>query len=118
MSTSTALIAVFDVGKTNAKLALVDPALGQEIWSARRANNVVQGAAGRELDSSPSKPGCSSRCATRRIASASRSSCRSRMAPPPCWSITRARCWSAPDYEDACFDEVSEEYLPLRDNYR
>ncbi len=30
------LIAVFDVGKTNAKLALVDPALGQEIWSVRR----------------------------------------------------------------------------------
>ena len=23
----------------------------------------------------------------------------------------------APDYEDACFDEVSEEYLPLRDKY-
>ena len=44
------LIAVFDVGKTNAKIALVDPALGQEIWSARRANAAVQGAATRELD--------------------------------------------------------------------
>ncbi|MES1263728.1 MAG: L-fuculose kinase, partial [Peristeroidobacter soli] len=46
----SALIAVFDVGKTNAKLAVVDPALGQEIWSVRRANNVVQGPGGRELD--------------------------------------------------------------------
>jgi sugar (pentulose or hexulose) kinase len=44
------LIAVFDVGKTHAKIALVDPALGQEIWSARRANAVVQGVATRELD--------------------------------------------------------------------
>ena len=38
------------MGKTNAKLALVDPALGQEIWSARRANDVVQGPVMRELD--------------------------------------------------------------------
>ena len=50
MSKPGPLIAVFDVGKTNAKLALVDPALGQEIWSARRANEVVQGPACRELD--------------------------------------------------------------------
>ena len=37
---SGALIAVFDVGKTNAKIAFVDPATGQEIWSARRANEI------------------------------------------------------------------------------
>ena len=47
---STPLIAVFDVGKTNAKIALVDPALGQEVWSARRANAVVKGRVTRELD--------------------------------------------------------------------
>ena len=35
------LIAVFDVGKTNAKLALVDPVAGREVWSARRPNEVV-----------------------------------------------------------------------------
>ena len=44
------LIAVFDVGKTNAKVALVDPALGQEVWSARRANEVIANGATRELD--------------------------------------------------------------------
>ena len=50
MRVSAPLIAVLDVGKTNAKIALVDPELGQEIWSARRANDVVQGACMRELD--------------------------------------------------------------------
>ena len=50
MSTSSALIAVFDVGKTNAKLTLIDPAVGKEVWSTRRANNIVQGPACRELD--------------------------------------------------------------------
>ena len=50
MSASSALIAVFDVGKTNAKLALIDPVLGQEIWSVRRANAIVQGPMCRELD--------------------------------------------------------------------
>src|SRR4029453_14677133 len=44
MSTATPLIAVLDVGKTNSKLALVDPALGQEVWSTRRANASVSGA--------------------------------------------------------------------------
>ena len=50
MSASSALIAVFDVGKTNAKLALIDPVLGKEIWSVRRTNAIVQGPACRELD--------------------------------------------------------------------
>jgi sugar (pentulose or hexulose) kinase len=50
MSASTPLVAVLDVGKTNAKLSLVDPALGRETWSLRRPNDVVQGSGGRELD--------------------------------------------------------------------
>jgi sugar (pentulose or hexulose) kinase len=44
------LIAVFDVGKTNAKLSLVDPAQGRELWSVRRPNDVVETDAGRQLD--------------------------------------------------------------------
>jgi sugar (pentulose or hexulose) kinase len=109
MNDRTPLIAVFDVGKTNAKIALVDPALGQEVWSARRANAVVHGAARASSTWWPSRPGCSMRCAARRSASASWPSCRSRMARRRCWSITR-RSVAAPDYEDTCFDEVAEEY--------
>ena len=52
---------------------MVDPALGRNL-GVRRANNVVQGPAGREPTSSPSKRGCSSRRAPRRIGSESRSS--------------------------------------------
>ena len=44
------LIAVFDVGKTNAKLSIVDAGQAREVWSVRRANDVVSGPAGRELD--------------------------------------------------------------------
>ena len=62
------LIAVFDVGKTNAKLALVDPALGQEIWSARRANERrARRRPGRELDVVRHRGvAARSRCARRR----------------------------------------------------
>ena len=117
MSTATPLIAVFDVGKTNAKLTLVDPALGQEIWSTRRANDIVKGPAGRELDivaieawlleSLRNAPG------RERIA----------VIVPIAHGAAAVLVdhagdvLAAPDYEDPCFDEVSEEYLPLRDSY-
>lgn len=117
MSTATPLIAVFDVGKTNAKLTLVDPALGQEIWSTRRANDVVQGPAGRELDvvaieawlleSLRNAPGRERIAVIVPIAHGAAAVL-----------VDRAgEVLAAPDYEDPCFDEVSEEYLPLRDNY-
>ena len=44
------LVAVFDVGKTNAKLSLVDPLSGRELWSVRRPNDLVESGAGRQLD--------------------------------------------------------------------
>ena len=47
---SDPLIAVLDVGKTNAKLSLVDPSTAAEVWNTRRANTVVDTDAGRELD--------------------------------------------------------------------
>ena len=113
----SALIAVFDVGKTNAKLAVVDPALGQEIWSVRRANNVVQGPGGRELD----------------VVAIEAWLLESLRAAPQREHISvivpiahgaaavlvdhAGEVLAAPDYEDPCFDEVSAEYIPLRDNY-
>jgi sugar (pentulose or hexulose) kinase len=113
----SALIAVFDVGKTNAKLAVVDPALGQEIWSVRRANNVVQGEACRELDvvaieawlleslrAAPHKERISVIVPIAHGAAAV--------------LVDHAgEVLVAPDYEDPCFDEVLAEYAPLRDHY-
>ncbi|HEU5137948.1 MAG TPA: FGGY family carbohydrate kinase [Steroidobacteraceae bacterium] len=111
------LIAVFDVGKTNAKLAVVDPTLGQEIWSVRRANNVAQGAAGRELDVVAIE--------TWLLESLRAAPQRERIAVivPIAHGAAAVlvdhagEVLVAPDYEDQRFDEVSAEYAPLRDNY-
>jgi sugar (pentulose or hexulose) kinase len=117
MSAPAALIAVFDVGKTNAKLTLIDPALGQEVWSARRPNNIVQGAACRELDIAGIE--------TWLIESLRSAPERERIAVivpiahgAAAVLVDRAGAVViAPDYEDPCFDDVSEEYLPLRDSF-
>ena len=111
------LIAVFDVGKTNAKLALVDPALGQEIWSARRANAVIQGAATRELDLAAIE--------TWLLESLREAPQRERVAAIVPIAHGAAAVLvdhagdvlAAPDYEDTCFDQVAGEYGALRDPY-
>jgi L-fuculokinase len=114
---ASALIAVFDVGKTNAKIALVDPALGQEIWSARRANAVVQGPATRELDlvaiegwlleSLRDAPHRERVTAIVPIAHGAAAVL-----------VDHAgEVLAAPDYEDTCFDDVAAEYGALRDPY-
>ncbi|MES1263888.1 MAG: L-fuculose kinase, partial [Peristeroidobacter soli] len=108
---------VFDVGKTNAKLAVVDPARGQEIWSTRRANNLVQGPGGRELDVVGIEAWLldSLRAAPERE--------RIAVIVPIAHGAAAVlvdhagEVLAAPDYEDPCFDEVSAEYIPLRDNY-
>ena len=114
---STPLIAVFDVGKTNSKVALVDPALGREIWSARRANAVVQGQATRELDVVAIEAwlfDCLRQAPQReRIAG---------IVPIAHGAAAvlvdhAGEVLAAPDYEDECFDEVAEEYAALRDPF-
>ena len=117
MNTPAPLIAVFDVGKTNAKIALVDPELGQEIWSARRANAVVQGNVTRELDvlaieswlietlrGAPQRERVAAIVPIAHGAAA--------VLVDHAGSVL-----AAPDYEDPCFDEVAAEYSALRDPY-
>ena len=113
----TPLIAVFDVGKTNAKLTLTDPALGQEIWSARRANAVVESAAGRQLDVVAIEAWllASLRAAPERE--------RISVIVPIAHGAAAVlvdhagEVLAAPDYEDACFDELADEYRAQRDPY-
>jgi len=116
-SAASPLIAVFDVGKTNAKIALVDPALGQETWSARRANAVVQGAATRELDIVAIEQWLldSLRSAPQR----ERIACIVPIAHGAAAVLVdhEGKVLAAPDYEDARFDEVAKEYGALRDSY-
>src|SRR5690349_17521816 len=47
---SEPLVALIDLGKTNAKLSVIDPHSGAEIRGSRRASAIVQGTFGRELD--------------------------------------------------------------------
>lgn len=114
---SGSLIAVFDVGKTNAKISFVDPANGQEVWSARRGNEVVRGPGGRELDvvaieawlleSLRAAPGGD----------------RVKVIVPIAHGAAAVLVdhagdvLVAPDYEDTVFDEVAAEYAALRDPY-
>jgi len=111
------LIAVLDVGKTNAKLSLVDPAEGREIWSARRANEVVQGPATRELDVAGIE--------TWLLDSLRQAPQRERIAGivPIAHGAAAVlvdhggTVLAAPDYEDTRFDEVADEYAALRDSF-
>jgi len=111
------LIAVFDVGKTNAKVSLVDPALGQEIWSLRRANDVITGAATRELDVVAIETWL-----LESLLSAPHRERISVIVPIAHGAAAvlvdhAGEVITAPDYEDTCFDEVAEEYSGLRDPF-
>ena len=111
------LIAVFDVGKTNAKLSLVDPAQGRELWSVRRPNDVVETDAGRQLDVVGIEAWLldSLRAAPERE--------RVGVIVPVAHGAAAVLVdhagdvLAAPDYEDPCFNEVADEYAPLRDAY-
>lgn len=111
------LIAVFDVGKTNARISLVDPALGREIWSRRRANEVVQGAGGRELDAVAIEAWLLDEL--RQAPERGRVTVIVPIAHGAAAVLVdhAGEVLAAPDYEDTCFDEVSAEYAPLRDSY-
>ena len=112
-----ALIAVIDVGKTHAKLALVDPARGEEIWSVRRANQVVSGRVTRELDVVAIEEWLleSLRTAPERE--------RISVLVPIAHGAAAVlvdhdgAVLAAPDYEDPRFEEVNVEYDALRDSY-
>jgi sugar (pentulose or hexulose) kinase len=109
------LIAVLDVGKTNAKIALVDPALGQEVWSARRPNEVVEGADGRELDVVAIEAWLLD--ALRQAPQLERVAAIVPIAHGAAAVLVDHddAVLAAPDYEDPRFDSVAGEYAPLRD---
>jgi L-fuculokinase len=114
---SAPLIGVFDVGKTNSKIAIVDPETGQEVWSARRANQVVRGTGGRELDVVSIEAWLleSLRSAPDRE--------RVEVIVPVAHGAAAVlvghdgEVLAAPDYEDAAFDDIAAEYAALRDPY-
>jgi sugar (pentulose or hexulose) kinase len=112
---SMPLIAVLDVGKTNAKISLVDPALGQEIWSARRPNEIVEDAAGRELDVVAIEAWLLD--ALRQAPQLERVAAIVPIAHGAAAVLIdhEGVVLAAPDYEDPRFDTVAGAYAPLRD---
>jgi sugar (pentulose or hexulose) kinase len=111
------LIAVFDVGKTNAKLSLVDLAAGCEVWSARRPNDVVEGPGGRELDVLAIEAWLLD--SLRQAPERERIGVIVPIAHGAAAVIVdhAGEVLAAPDYEDTSFNDVADEYLPLRDAY-
>jgi len=111
------LIAVLDVGKTNAKLALVDPVSRAEIWSVSRTNERVERDSGRELDVLGIEKWLleSLRLAPERE--------RIAVIVPAAHGAAAVlvdhagEILTAPDYEDPRFDEVGADYATLRDPY-
>jgi sugar (pentulose or hexulose) kinase len=115
MTGATPLIAVLDVGKTNAKIALVDPVQGLEVWSARRPNAVVEGAEGRELDVAAIETWLFD--ALRQAPEREHVTAIVPIAHGAAAVLVDhdGVVLAAPDYEDPRFDTVAEEYAPLRD---
>ncbi|MEO6080381.1 MAG: hypothetical protein ABIQ86_11450 [Steroidobacteraceae bacterium] len=111
------LIAVFDVGKTNAKLSVVDPKIGREVWSVCRPNDLVRGPQTRELDVAAIENWLleSLRAAPER----ERIGCIVPIAHGAAAVLVdhAGEVLAAPDYEDACFNDVADEYVALRDSY-
>lgn len=117
MNDTSPLIAVIDIGKTNAKVALVDPQLGQEVWSARRANEIVEGPEVRELDIVSIEEWLLA--ALREAPGRERVTAIVPIAHGAAAVLVGhdGEVLAAPDYEDTRFDAVGEEYRPLRDSF-
>lgn len=111
------LVALIDIGKTNAKLSLVEPHSGAEIRGGRRANEIVQGPCCRELDVDAIE---------RWLVEALQNSPykeRIRCIVPVAHGAAAVlldreqKVVAAPDYEDPCFERVNDAYRAQRDSY-
>ena len=111
------LVALIDIGKTNAKLSVVEPHSGAEIRGSRRANAVIEGPFGRELDVKAIEQWLLD--ALRGAPHKERIRCIVPVAHGAA-AVLLDRNHSivaAPDYEDACFERVNDAYRKHRDPY-
>jgi sugar (pentulose or hexulose) kinase len=115
---SHSLVALIDIGKTNAKLSVVDPQSGSELRGSRRASAVIQGPLIRELDVEAT---------SRWLLDALRDAPyrdRIRVIVPVAHGAAavlldaNSQVLTAPDYEDPRFEEVSAAYRAQRDAYK
>lgn len=111
------LVALIDIGKTNAKLSLVEPHSGTEIRGSRRANAVIQGPHGRELDVKAIEQWLLA--ALRDAPHKERIRCIVPVAHGAAAVLLdrNHEVVAAPDYEDSCYERVSDAYRVQRDAY-
>lgn len=111
------LVASLNVGKTHSRLALIDSRDATVVWSTRRSNASVDTPIGRQLDIAGIEHWL--------IDALSGSPHRDRIAAvvPIAHGATamlldsRGQLLAAPDYEDARFERVNEEYAAERDPF-
>ncbi len=111
------LVALFDVGKTNTKLALIDSRTHEEVWSARRASQSVNAEYGRELDVLEIERWLLD--ALRQAPHKERIDTIVPVAHGAAAVLIDAagEILAAPDYEDTCYERVSEDYDRARDAF-
>jgi sugar (pentulose or hexulose) kinase len=111
------LVALIDIGKTNAKLSVVDPHSGAEIRGSRRANAIVEGPFGRELDVNAIEQWLLD--ALRDAPHKERIRCIVPVAHGAAVVLLdrNHEIVAAPDYEDSCFEGVNDSYRKQRDSY-
>lgn len=118
MTDATAsLIALFDVGKTNAKLSLLDAEDGTEVWQERRANQSCRGVYGAELDVAALEA-----WVLDALCRAPHKQRITHLVPVAHGAAAvlvdeDGRVLAAPDYEDSICEAVSDEYNSLRDAF-
>jgi sugar (pentulose or hexulose) kinase len=111
------LIALFDVGKTNSKLSLIDCDTGKRTFSAERANKVLRGSLGKQLDVQAIEEWL-----VRTLAAAPNTQEVIAIVPvahgAACVLLdAKGEVLAACDYEDPQFDAVAALYRPSRDAF-
>ena len=115
---SNPLIALIDIGKTHAKLCVIDPQSGTELRGSRRANAVIHGPLMRELDVD-----AIDRWLLEALLTAPHRE-RIRVIVPVAHGAAAVlvdrdqHVVAAPDYEDSCFERVNAAYRSQRDSYQ
>jgi L-fuculokinase len=113
------LLAVLDVGKSNAKLSLVDGRSLRTLWSARRANEISEASGMQQLDVVAIEQWMLATFELAPVALKERVSAIVPLAHGAAAVLLDAqgRTLAAPDYEDVLFEDVDEDYEIERDAF-
>jgi L-fuculokinase len=115
----TDLLAVVDVGKSNAKLSLVDGPSGRTLWSVKRANEIAEASGLQQLDVVGIEQWMLAMFELAPLPLKQRVSVIVPVAHGAAAVLIdeQGQNLAAPDYEDALFDGIDEDYERARDAF-